>query len=60
MNGGEDFELVISLPPAWAKEMLAALPSSYVIGYMQEGEAKITWKDKKSQFNQRSNCFQHF
>jgi len=39
LGGGEDFELVLALEPAWAEALLAALPGSTPIGELVAGEA---------------------
>ncbi|MFN9643782.1 MAG: thiamine-phosphate kinase, partial [Cyanobacteriota bacterium] len=44
LGGGEDFELVLSLEPSWAKELVAALPGSRVVGDLVEGLAgEVRW-----------------
>ncbi len=47
LNGGEDFKLILSLPPLWASAFEEAWPSSYVIGLIQEGSPKVIWKNGK-------------
>ena len=37
LGGGEDFELVLALEPAWAAALTAALPGSGVIGELVAG-----------------------
>ena len=39
LAGGEDFELVLALEPAWAKALLAALPGASPIGALAAGSA---------------------
>ncbi len=60
MNGGEDFELVLSLPPTWANALLKTFPSCQQIGYMRSGPAQVTWDNGKA--IQKSNLlkFKHF
>ena len=39
LEGGEDFELVLALEPAWAEALLQALPEAQAIGRLQAWEA---------------------
>jgi thiamine-monophosphate kinase len=39
LGGGEDFELVLALAPAWAEALIAALPGTTPIGELVAGEA---------------------
>jgi len=39
LGGGEDFELVLALEPAWAQAFVAAQPGSAVIGALVVGPA---------------------
>ncbi|MEB3326051.1 MAG: thiamine-phosphate kinase [Cyanobacteriota bacterium] len=44
LGGGEDFELVLALEPAWAAALVEALPHSAVIGGLVEGPAgELRW-----------------
>jgi len=44
LGGGEDFELVLALEPAWAKALIAALPGTTRIGELVGGEAgRLGW-----------------
>jgi thiamine-monophosphate kinase len=46
LAGGEDFELMLALEPAWAKALIAALPGATPIGEMVAGEAgALGWAD---------------
>jgi thiamine-monophosphate kinase len=50
LGGGEDFELVLALEPAWAATVVAALPGSQVIGHLSalepeaEKAAALVWE----------------
>ena len=50
LGGGEDFELVLALEPAWAAAVVAALPGSQVIGHLDalepeaEKAAALVWE----------------
>ena len=44
LGGGEDFELVLALEPAWAKALIAALPGTTRIGELVGGKAgRLGW-----------------
>jgi thiamine-monophosphate kinase len=44
LEGGEDFELVLALEPAWAEALAAALPGSGLIGELLAGPAgELRW-----------------
>jgi thiamine-monophosphate kinase len=47
LGGGEDFELVLALEPAWAAALLAALPGTTVIGRLETGSraGHLGWSD---------------
>ncbi len=46
LAGGEDFELVLALEPAWAEALIAALPGTTAIGELVAGEAgALGWAD---------------
>ena len=59
LEGGEDFELVLSLPPSWAKAWLKALPQSYLIGVVEAGKPIVKWADSREEIIERSS-FKHF
>ncbi|WP_320666677.1 thiamine-phosphate kinase [Prochlorococcus sp. MIT 1307] len=60
MSGGEDFELVLSLPPEWGKALLQVFPSSKQIGRMQTGMPKVYWNNGKEITNSKYSGFKHF
>ena len=46
LGGGEDFELVLALEPAWAEALIAALPGTTQIGELVAGDAgALGWTD---------------
>jgi thiamine-monophosphate kinase len=46
LAGGEDFELVLALEPAWAEALIAALPGATAIGKLVAEEAgALGWAD---------------
>ena len=44
LSGGEDFELVLSLPQAWAEAWLTARPESRQVGWITDQPDVIQWK----------------
>ncbi len=59
INGGEDFEMVLSLSPEWAKEFLKIHPNSKAIGIMKEGEAIALWSNGEK-INPNYKGFKHY
>ncbi len=59
LNGGEDYELVLSLPSKWARALLQALPSSQKIGFMRNGPPHPVWKDG-TKIKKPKTTFEHF
>ncbi|WP_269622082.1 thiamine-phosphate kinase [Prochlorococcus marinus] len=60
LYGGEDFELVLSLPSEWAKEWLQEIPLSKCIGTIEKGLPEIIWGNGTA-INRKSNIeFHHF
>ncbi len=60
LNGGEDFELVLSLPPEWAKPWVAQAPGRQRIGRIKTNtNAGIHWSDGRGVVS-ASEEFQHF
>lgn len=45
LSGGEDFELVLSLPPEWAETWTQHQPGSRCFGAITANKGKIIWKD---------------
>ncbi len=60
LNGGEDFELILSLPKRWAKKLSKQLKSARIIGFAQKGEPKIFWDNLEEIRNNQTELFQHF
>ena len=59
LSGGEDFELVLSLPESWARAWLAKIPGSRQIGVMGPGEARVCW-DNGQELKAVEAGFEHF
>lgn len=59
LNGGEDFELVLSLPPSWAQAWLKHQPGSRWIGEVVNGPAAVVWADNDT-LVETNEGFAHF
>ena len=60
LNGGEDYELILSLPKEWAKALAEKLKSAQIIGFIKKGKPNIFW-DNLDQINiEKSSLFQHY
>lgn len=65
LAGGEDFELVLALDPAWAEALLGRLPGASRIGWLAQaatdGQAcPVRWQDNGEPLPQGSEGFSHF
>ncbi|MCP9784852.1 thiamine-phosphate kinase [Cyanobium sp. N5-Cardenillas] len=60
--GGEDFELVLALEPAWAAALLGQLPGSRRVGRLEtrRAEGPLAWSDGGGRIAAPSASFQHF
>ena len=58
LEGGEDFEPVLSLPPSWAEAWLCDVPDAVCIGSMQTGPATAIWTNGEELADTLS--FHHF
>ena len=58
--GGEDYELVFSLPKKWAKNLTKLDKNINEIGYFSKGEPSIEFKDKNKKKLLKSAPFKHF
>lgn len=58
LAGGEDFELVLSLPPAWAQRWLDRQPQSRHIGCITAEHNMIRWQHSRQRID--SQGFDHF
>lgn len=59
LGGGEDFELVLALPPAWCEAFLAALPGSAAIGRLVPGPGQVVWAETGESVNPNLG-YRHF
>lgn len=61
LGGGEDFELVLALEPAWAQALVATLPGSGVIGALVTGPSgEMCWSGHGSGEPIAVKGFRHF
>ncbi|ABX07955.1 thiamine-phosphate kinase [Prochlorococcus marinus] len=60
LNGGEDYELVISLPLEWANEWIKIMPLSKIIGDVKQGSPEILWENGKEIDSKNYLDFEHF
>ena len=58
LNGGEDYQLILSLPPVWADAFTEIFPKAKQIGTIKSGRPKIIWKSKPPIMN--SSEFKHY
>ncbi len=58
INGGEDFEMVLCLPPEWAFECIKTIPCFKHIGKIEEGTPSISWSDNHKKIE--VNKYKHF
>ena len=58
--GGEDYELVLSLPKKWAKNLSKLDNNIKEIGFFTNGEPLIEFKDNKKNKLLRNKPFKHF
>jgi thiamine-monophosphate kinase len=61
LGGGEDFELVLALPPSWAEALLKALPGARCIGSLVEAEpGLVCWQESGEPLAAAAHGFSHF
>ena len=60
LNGGEDYELILSLPQEWAKALSKKFKSAQIIGFTKEGKPNIFWENLEPINIEKSSLFQHF
>jgi thiamine-monophosphate kinase len=60
--GGEDFELVLALEPAWAAALVEQLPGTRCIGRLEapRADGPLAWSDGGGPVAPPSASFQHF
>ncbi len=60
LYGGEDYELILSLPKKWAKKLSKQLKSARIIGFTQKGKPKLFWDNLEEINIDRRKLFQHY
>ena len=60
LNGGEDYELILSLPKEWAKALSEEFKSAKIIGFIKKGKPNIFWDDLEEIKLKESSLFRHF
>ena len=60
LNGGEDYELILTLPKEWAEALSKEFKSAQIIGFIQEGKPNILWDNLDPINIDQSSLFQHF
>ena len=58
--GGEDYELVFSLPKSWAKKLLKIDKNIKEIGFFTNGKPSIEFKDNENNDLLKNSPFKHF
>ena len=58
--GGEDYELIFSLPRKWANNLLTLDKSISEIGYFINGEASVEFKNLENDKFMKKSSFSHF
>ena len=58
--GGEDYELVFSLPKKWATNLTRLDKNIYEIGYFTKGKPSIEFKENKKDALLKNTPFKHF
>tara|TARA_Y100001968_G_scaffold48927_2_gene39278 strand:- start:1882 stop:2907 length:1026 start_codon:yes stop_codon:yes gene_type:complete len=60
LNGGEDYELILSLPADWAHSLIETMPNVKKIGIIQAGTPKVIWNNGKTIEKTNISNFKHF
>ena len=60
LNGGEDYELILTLPKEWAEALSKNLKTAQVIGFIKKGKPNISWENLEPINIEKSSLFQHF
>ena len=59
LAGGEDYQLVVSLPEEWANAWLKTMPSAKKIGKIRKGNPQVYWENGKA-INLSCQGFKHY
>ena len=60
LNGGEDYELILSLPKEWAENLVKKFKTAKIIGFIKEGKPNINWDNSELIDLEQSSQFKHF
>ena len=60
LNGGEDYELILTLPKDWAEALSKNFKPAQIIGFIKKGKPSILWDNFESINIDQSSIFQHF
>jgi thiamine-monophosphate kinase len=60
LGGGEDFELILALAPAWAEALIETMPGIQRIGTLQSGPGVVRWLDDAAPNGWPFQGFTHF
>ena len=60
LNGGEDYELILTLPKKWAEAFSKQFKTAKIIGFIKEGKPNVFWDNLEKINVEDSNLFKHF
>ena len=60
INGGEDYEIILSLPPSWANSLIKTMPNMKKIGLIKEGLSQVLWDNGKEINMKKYPEYKHF
>ena len=60
LNGGEDYELILTLPKEWAEALSKNFKPAQIIGFIKKGKPSISWDNLEPINIEQSSLFQHF
>ncbi|WP_413683381.1 thiamine-phosphate kinase [Prochlorococcus sp. MIT 1011] len=60
LNGGEDYELILTLPKEWAEALSKNFKLAQIIGFIKKGKPIISWDNLETINIEQSSLFQHF
>ena len=60
LNGGEDYELILTLPKEWAEALSKNFKPAQIIGFIKKGKPNISWDNLEPINIEQSSLFQHF